>query len=291
MQILRNQRDHMQPTMPLDNIHDIARRLTRDEWYEMVCAAITGTAPVPMPGLPPEELQLLLNGRTAAQSMGQAFQIYEIAMNAFETLHPRQPDAAFLDFGAGWGRIWRYFLRDFAPVNMSAFDIPGELETFWTHAMLGAQLDVAGPFEPLPFDDESFDLVVSNSVFSHLTEPLNRFSAGELARIMKPGAIFVGTTFGSWHLRTWQQWRAETPPDGSRKAMLSRLSPDFDETISAYREGRFVLLETPASDAKPPHFEIACFNGAWLQDNWTGFELVTFDDERNGQALFILRRT
>lgn len=50
--------------------------------------------------------------------------------------------------------------------------------------------------EPLPFDDASFDLVVSDWTFEHFDEP--DFIASELNRILKPGGWVCGRTPSKW---------------------------------------------------------------------------------------------
>jgi SAM-dependent methyltransferase len=46
-------------------------------------------------------------------------------------------------------------------------------------------------------DDATFDLVYSLSVFTHLSEPLQRFWIDELARVLRPGGFLLITTHGA----------------------------------------------------------------------------------------------
>lgn len=48
------------------------------------------------------------------------------------------------------------------------------------------------PHNPLPFEDNRFDLVTMLAVLEHLTDP--PFVIGEIARVLKPGGRLVLTT-------------------------------------------------------------------------------------------------
>ena len=52
----------------------------------------------------------------------------------------------------------------------------------------------------LPFEDCSFDVVLSSDVIEHLLD-LPQF-AREVARVMRPGALFVFDTIN----RSWTSW-------------------------------------------------------------------------------------
>lgn len=56
----------------------------------------------------------------------------------------------------------------------------------------GAGMAVRADGHKLPFADESFSLVVSVAVFEHLYDPFA--AAREVARVLKPGGMFLGTT-------------------------------------------------------------------------------------------------
>jgi SAM-dependent methyltransferase len=52
--------------------------------------------------------------------------------------------------------------------------------------------EVITPGAPLPYADETFDLVVSRSVFEHVENP--RWLGAELLRIVKPGGVIAAVT-------------------------------------------------------------------------------------------------
>ena len=55
---------------------------------------------------------------------------------------------------------------------------------------------VITPGEPLPYADDSFDLIVSWAVFEHVANP--EFTASELARVLKPGGWLCAWTPQKW---------------------------------------------------------------------------------------------
>lgn len=49
---------------------------------------------------------------------------------------------------------------------------------------------------PLPFTDARFDVVYNYSVFTHLSEEVQKAWAAEMLRVLKPGGILISTTHG-----------------------------------------------------------------------------------------------
>ncbi|TMM46742.1 class I SAM-dependent methyltransferase [Qipengyuania marisflavi] len=131
----------------------------------------------------------------------------ETAAGGFARSHPRMelfvrirsllpPGAAVLDFGAGRGKFAEIdppSLRvhtDLKPYvdRFAAFDVDeAVLENIETddrhYAPIGA---------PLPFADNSFDLVYSTWVAEHIADA--GFYSSEIARILKPGGWFCSLT-------------------------------------------------------------------------------------------------
>jgi SAM-dependent methyltransferase len=63
-----------------------------------------------------------------------------------------------------------------------------------------------------PFSDASFDGIVESCVFQHLPKPDRIAAFGEVARLLKPGGLFVGHVLADAHT-TFQKLRAEQLAD------------------------------------------------------------------------------
>lgn len=101
---------------------------------------------------------------------------------------------SILDFGCGCGRLGRIFLGH--PSKITGCDIDAR-HVEWINANFTHMVAVKSvPNRPLPFDDRSFDAIISVSVFSHITEASQDFYLRELSRIAKPGAYLFLSTHG-----------------------------------------------------------------------------------------------
>lgn len=108
---------------------------------------------------------------------------------------PLRDYRAVLDFGAGVGRIARMFQGfrgRYVGVDIDVGNVA------WLEANLAhVEAVQTTPRKPLPLADNSFDYVVSISVFSHLTEADQHFYLAELGRVAAPGAILMLSIHGA----------------------------------------------------------------------------------------------
>jgi SAM-dependent methyltransferase len=100
-----------------------------------------------------------------------------------------------LEIGAGTGYFTLNLLRAGLIERATCTDIsPGMLATLGTNAKrLGLQVETeSADAERLPFEDESFDLVLGHAVLHHLPDLPTAFA--ELARVLAPGGtlLFAG---------------------------------------------------------------------------------------------------
>jgi len=101
-----------------------------------------------------------------------------------------------LDFGCGCARVLRWF-HDLRPSSIFyGTDISQEAINWCKENIPFAKFTKNDPFPPLPFPNESFDLVYGVSVFTHLDEEYQFAWLKELQRITRPGAIIMLTAHG-----------------------------------------------------------------------------------------------
>jgi ubiquinone/menaquinone biosynthesis C-methylase UbiE len=144
-----------------------------------------------IPQLPSDEIQFSIHGKTGLVAVQEASDFVEVAEERYVSLSggPLE-DARVLDFGCGWGRIARLFLKDIKPTHLSGVNVRESIVT--TAHELAPKLNFRKiePFPPLPFIAAStIDMVVANSVFSHLSEEAVQQWIAEFARIIRPGGL------------------------------------------------------------------------------------------------------
>jgi SAM-dependent methyltransferase len=102
------------------------------------------------------------------------------------------PNAVLLDFGAGRGAQAQHSFRGVV-ARAAGVDID--------HAVLeNRQLDeakVVGLGEPIPYPDDTFDIVISANVLEHVVNPDAVFD--EIRRVLRPGGVFVLQTPNKRH--------------------------------------------------------------------------------------------
>jgi SAM-dependent methyltransferase len=107
--------------------------------------------------------------------------------------HPLRPSADVLDFGAGAGR----HVAEFRHAGYNAVGVDqqftsyeeGFVETAFLHS-------VERPDFSLPFEDDSFDFVYSNTVMEHVVDPARALA--EIARVLRPEGLSVHCFPSRW---------------------------------------------------------------------------------------------
>jgi ubiquinone/menaquinone biosynthesis C-methylase UbiE len=172
------------------------KTLSRDQWRDKLVASVEDRVldGVRYPGFPDESIQRQFVGSSNADAIGEGFSFYD---HVHGQMGGRKYKASrgqrYLDFGAGWGRIGRFFLRDFERGDMAGVDIDDKMVAFCQEAEVpGLFMGIANG-EALPFADGSFRLITAYSVFTHL--PRNLFEAwmAELLRVLAPGGLLAFT--------------------------------------------------------------------------------------------------
>lgn len=153
------------------------------------------------PPLPPGELiELVAGHRRAAWFLrggsSAARVIRELAARS-ELGVARAKDV--LDFGCGVGRIMRHWKGVRGP-RFHGCDYNPRLVEWCRRNLKFAEFQTNTLEGPLPYGDKSFDLIYAFSVFTHLTEPLQRHWMEELRRVLRPGGLLYLTVHGAHYL-------------------------------------------------------------------------------------------
>lgn len=99
-------------------------------------------------------------------------------------------EAKVLDIGVGTGNLSKYFLE--AGYDITGLDQSREMMAEAKKKFQNLKLRV-GEFLKIPFDDSSFDIIVSTYAFHHLNEKEKELAIKEMMRVLKPnGKIIIG---------------------------------------------------------------------------------------------------
>lgn len=152
------------------------------------------------------------------------------------------PGRRVLDIGCRYGALTRLY----APGNQ-VVGLDADREALAEAAKLGIETVWADAEEPLPFEDESFDVVVAAELLEHLQEP-ERLVA-EAARVLRPGGTLAGSVPNAFRLKNRLRFLAGRPPEHDpthlhlfRPRDVLAVLEGFEEPRLEYVAGRFVLL-------------------------------------------------
>lgn len=166
------------------------------EWLATIEGSLTKSTwnGIALPGFPSAQLQIATVGAANEQTLRQAGAFYLLVRDACRD-HGRllKHNSQVLDFGIGWGRIVRYFLRDVDPNGLHGVDVSEELMGEARNTGCPAALRKVEPLGALPYPDNTFDVVYAYSVFTHLPEHTQDLWLAEIKRTLKLGGVFVAT--------------------------------------------------------------------------------------------------
>ena len=215
--------------------------MTDEAWFALLReAASGGHAEIngrPLPSMPDTTLQINTVGQAGAGAMEEAWVFAEQCLARFrKSSRFGDPRKVLMDFGTGWGRIARCFLRDIAADNLVGVDVDPGLVAVCSANCPGPRFLQCNPMPPLQFQNESFDFIVAYSVFSHLSEAACKAWIAEFARVLKPGGMAALTTRGRWFF----DYAASLPGADPYSRALSKMFPDFGAARARYDRGEFV---------------------------------------------------
>jgi SAM-dependent methyltransferase len=138
-----------------------------------------------------------LRARTGAPGAAEFLEGGVAAARELASAHSFADVSSVLDLGCGSARVLPHVAALAPGANCTGCDVDPAAIT-WAEAHHPELNWVHSGFEPpLPFDDATFELVYSISVFSHLDEALGHRWLEEVARVLAPGGTALLTVHGA----------------------------------------------------------------------------------------------
>jgi SAM-dependent methyltransferase len=227
-----------------------------------------------LPGLPKEDVQRHWTFRTGDDTLVEGFGIYLLVRALYQRHVGHIGDArAVLDFGCGYGRVIRFFLRDIDHHRLTGADNNGSLIAFCRESNRWCNFVQNDTEPPLPFQDDEFEYVFVYSVFSHFSEAMHLRWLEELKRIVRPrGALAISVRRRNF-IRALQEMRESGTEDDSR--IILKMFLDTDRELGRYDAGEFCF--SPYSGRVEPWWGEAVIPRAYIEREWGRlFDVVEF---------------
>ena len=273
-------------------------RLDDESWLQTIVGTLKDrkSRGVVLPGFPPEELQRNFVGSSGEHALREGFVFYRVVRDAMQRYgRPLSPGSRVLDFGCGWGRMLRFFLREVSARNLHGADVDPGMVTLCrdTFGPL-ASFDVVPPRPPAPTLRARYDVIYLYSVFSHLSEEVHLAWVEEFARRLEPGGLLLATTQGRRFLDFCESLRTGRPPESPWQQSLSRCFPDHADAVQRYDRGEFLFAPTGGGEHRPSSFYgEAVVPPKFVERAWPrSLSLLEFRDDPGflPQALIVARR-
>lgn len=158
-----------------------------------------------------------------------------------------------LDFACGPGRVISYFHKLVPDARLAGSDLDREAID-WARANLGkvASFHCNDADPPTAFDDGSFDVIYSISLFTHLNAAAQDFWLQEFARLLRPGGVLLATIHGRLAMASCTH---------AERTVLDREGIAF----RVDRKGRFKL------DGLPDFYQTTFHTRDYVERHWAQF--------------------
>jgi 2-polyprenyl-3-methyl-5-hydroxy-6-metoxy-1,4-benzoquinol methylase len=268
-------------------------RVDDDRWlhYNTASSRRFATFRDILPTLPDEQTQIGFIGTSGDEALVEAFGMYvQVKKLAGKHGRPIRRTSRILDFGCGWGRTLRFFMKDVPTANLTGIDVmPLAIElSKANNPWCNFELTTALP--PTHFADESFDLIYLYSVFSHLSEEAHLLWLAEFQRIMKPGGVLIATTWSRDYIERCEHARNGETLGTHPRSLLA--FTDTREALRGYDAGEFCHSAIGGGgELLGSFYGETCIPADYVRRKWVRFfEFREFISEPGEQSVIVARK-
>lgn len=272
-----------------------------NEWIDQVIASLSRMVRSPhndiLPAFPDAVLQANTTSLSGEAAVRQAGAFYQDVVGALESQgEALQAGQKVLDFGCGWGRIGRMFLRDTTADCIHGLDVDPEFVAICRELFSTESFDVCPAHPPSHKHSGTYDLVVAYSVFSHLSETAARGWLLEFSRLLKPGG-FVAFTTRHASFFDYVDWARTAQDVDPYTRELGRLFETTSVPRAALAAGEFVHATSRGVSGGGVRNE-SFYGETWIPESYLVREFdgiyshvgTYFNPERYDQVSYVLRK-
>jgi SAM-dependent methyltransferase len=211
--------------------------LSDAEWLDVVVgdSKLPGFAGIKLFGLPDPSIQTSTVGRSGDIVLRSIYDFYVFQKELlFKYGNGVRHDSRILDFGCGWGRIIRFFRKDFDPQLTFGVDVQQRLLDVARRDVPDCNFIKIANHPPIEFAAAEFDLIYAYSVFSHIPERMALQWVREFSRILRPGGIICLTTRPRSHIMGVHNSQHHDA------GMLAEIIANPENALKRYDLGEFV---------------------------------------------------
>lgn len=182
-----------------------AKALSDEDW----AIALNGGDPR-CPPMPDPALQSMFVGSDGLEALKNAGIFFNHVKNAMQRInYPLTPHSRVLDVGVGWGRIYRWALRDIHIENLVGIDVDPSAVDMCKSMMPCGNFHYVPLGHAYPAEKGLYNLVFLYSVFSHLSEEAAIIVLKDIHEALEPGGCLALTTLRLAHIDVWDSLTAE----------------------------------------------------------------------------------
>lgn len=184
---------------------------------------------------------------------------------------------AVLDFGCGYGRIYRIIAAAFPNARLTACDLMGDAVEFCANTFGGTAIKSTEDVGDLVLPDK-YDLIWVGSVFTHIPEPAWTDFLDMFAKYSNPGCALVFTSHGVRSLEVLESHTLKRNPYLIPEQEFARMKQEFDGvgfSFSALAPGNYRATLERGIDVSDGSYGFSCATREWIEsfskkdNNWT----------------------
>lgn len=247
-----------------------------------------------IPEMPSEIIQLHFTGASGRITLLQSLDFFKLAQRYIADQKIKdQHNKKLLDFGCGWGRITRMWLKAIPGENIFAVDPMDEMIILCKETIPHVNFFKTNPAPPISnFHENMFNFLTAYSVFSHLNEEYLNLWFAEFARLMKSDSLLFLTTRSRSFINHLQSLR-EKDEFPNYATGLRECFVDVETAFVEYDKGNIIHQPIGGGSLSNSFYGETCIPESYFSRFNKDFEVLGFVPEmtyENNQSCVIMRK-